>query len=500
MLTSVGDIPKVGSEKFGIKTALICPDRSLTFMEIDCLAATFSAALYNIGIGSGDTVTLWAENGWRWIIAYYGVLRSGAVVNPINSMCTADEARFIMADCKSSLLITQGDKARALSDSCSRKIIIFGESSSSQSLSFDGLLAQIHQSFPIPDILPDQLAAICYTSGTTGFPKGAMLTHRNILTNIAMTSLMHGRSSQDVVVSALPLPHVYGNVIMNAAVQNGMTLALFPRFEEKLILQAIEQYEATLFEGVPTMYFYLLNSAILKEYSLSSLRLCTVGGQVMPPARIAEVEARFGCPLVELWGMTELAGLGTTHPHNGPRNPGSIGIPLPLISARIADLDNPDLELPRGEVGELMIKGPIVMQGYLNNPEASQEAITSHGWLHTGDLARQGDGGYIEIVDRKKDMILTAGYNVYPAEIERVLAQHPDVVMAAVGSVADDLKGEVAKAYIVRESGSKSTPDEIISFCRQYLAAYKVPRQIKFVPDLPKTSTGKIMRRELKNI
>ncbi len=248
------------------------------------------------------------------------------------------------------------------------------------------------------------------------------------------------------------------------------------------------------------MYMYLLDDPKLDETDLSSLTRCTVGGQSMPVAKIEEVEARFGCPLIELWGMTELAGLGTTHPLYGPNKHGSIGTTIPYVDARVADVDDASRTLPCGEVGELMIRGPIVMQGYYGNEVATKEAIEEDGWLHTGDLAKMDQDGCVYIVDRKKDMILTAGYNVYPAELERVVAAHPSVAMVAVGSQPDEVKGEIAKAYVVLKQGATGDADSILEFCRLHLAAYKVPRQLQFVDDLPKTSTGKIMRRRLREL
>jgi long-chain acyl-CoA synthetase len=222
-----------------------------------------------------------------------------------------------------------------------------------------------------------------------------------------------------------------------------------------------------------------------------------VGGQTMPVATMEAVETAFEVPLIELWGMTEIAGLGSTHPLYGPNKHGSIGCALPYCELRIADVDDANKTMPRGEVGELMVRGPIVMMGYFNNEDQTREAIEPDGWLHTGDLGTMDEDGCVFIVDRKKDMILTGGYNVYPAEIERVLAAHPVVALAAVGKLPDPVKGEIAKAYIVLKSDTSTTEDEIIKFCRKSLAAYKCPRKVQFVKDVPKTSTGKIMRREL---
>ena len=315
-----------------------------------------------------------------------------------------------------------------------------------------------------------------------------------------MTALMHQRSDSDTVVTALPCPHVYGNVVMSGAIQNGMTLVLHPNFEEQTILKSIQEHRATLFEGVPTMFMFLLNHPEFDHYDLSSLRCCTVGGQTMPKPKMEEVEERFGCPLIELWGMTELGGLGSTFAANGPVKHGSIGVALPYTEARIASTEDASKTLLAGEVGELMIKGGIVMQGYFGNDQATRDTIEPDGWMHTGDVASMDEDGCIFIVDRKKDMILTAGYNVYPAEIERVVAGHPDVALVAVGSIPDEEKGELAKAYIVSKVGASPSADNVIAYCREHLAAYKVPRAVQFVDDLPKTSTGKVMRRELKTL
>jgi long-chain acyl-CoA synthetase len=315
-----------------------------------------------------------------------------------------------------------------------------------------------------------------------------------------MTANMHVRTASDTLVTAAPCAHVYGNVIMNAALLCGMTLVLLERFSEAGVLEAIERHRATMFEGVPTTYMYLLKYPQLEDYDLSSLTRCTVGGQTMPVAKMQEAEARLGCPLIELWGMTELGGVGTTHPFYGPNRHGSIGRALPFMECRIADLVDASATLGPDAVGELMIRGPLVTQGYYRNEEATQATIEPDGWLHTGDVARMDADGYIYIVDRKKDLIITAGYNVYPAELERVIAAHPAVAMVAVGSQPDAIKGELAKAYVVLKAGAQVDAAAILAHCREHLAPYKVPRAVQFVADLPKTSTGKILRRELKTL
>lgn len=480
--------------------ALIFEDRQFSYQELDQLTNQFANALQALGIGSGDRVTLYAGNCWQWIVSYYGILKLGAVVNPLNMMLTPGEAEYAIRDCEAAAVIVAEDKATALAHCLGtdavRHVISFG-SPQPGILAFDALVGAGDASFDIPDIAPDELSTIAYTSGTTGHPKGAMLSHYAVLLNATMTAVMHSRNVADVVVSALPCAHVYGNIVMNSTFSCGGTLVLHPRFSEKTVLDSISRYRATLLEGVPTMYMYLLNYPELKEYDLSSLIRCTVGGQTMPVAKMEQVERAFKCPLIELWGMTELAGLGATHTLNGPCKHGSIGVPLPHVQIRIDAGPNARAPAPDPEVGELLVRGGLTMMGYYKNRPATDEVLTASGWLRTGDLGYIDADGFIFLVDRAKDLIITGGFNIYPAELERVIASHPAVAMVAVGGVKDELKGELANAYIVLASGQTASAEEIVEFCKERLAAYKVPRQIHFVTDLPKTSTGKIMRRAL---
>ena len=502
MLNTLGQILPLAAERFGNNAALIIGDVTLSFNELEKRSNQLANALVSLGVEAGDRVTLYSPNSWEWIVSYYGVLKLGAVINPVNVMLTPGEVEFVANDCGATVIIASHEKALSIQGvkekSGVRKVIVFGDEPLPDGmLSFNGLLNDSDDGFEVAEVDTHSLSTIGYTSGTTGHPKGACLSHYNVLLNVEMTALMHQRSEKDTVVTALPCPHVYGNVVMNGAFQYGMTLVLHPLFEERLILQSIQDSRATMFEGVPTMYMFLLNHPQLDAYDLSSLRCCTVGGQTMPVPKMEQVEEKFGCPLIELWGMTELGGLGTTFAANGPVKHGSIGVALPYVEARIADTGDAGKTLPAGEVGELMIKGGIVMQGYYGNEQATRDTIEPDGWLHTGDVASMDEDGCVFIVDRKKDMILTAGYNIYPAELERVIAGHPDVALVAVGSIPDDEKGELAKAYIIPREGAEPDAETIIKYCREHLAAYKVPRAIRFVDDFPKTSTGKIMRRKL---
>jgi long-chain acyl-CoA synthetase len=500
----LGQVLPRSATRFGDKIALVIDTKAFSFRDLDRLTNRFANALVTLGVQPGDRVTLYAGNSWEWIVTYYAVLKAGGIINPVNVMLTPREVSFVVNDCGARIIVTSPDRAEFLTELDEPlpvdHIITFGDVPVGSSLALNLLIAHASDSFDSVDREPTDVSTIGYTSGTTGYPKGAMQTHQAVVINAAMTANMHVRTAADTVVTALPSAHVYGNVVLNGSLMTGGTLVLLPRFDAVRAVELIVEHRATIFDGVPTMYMYMLALPELGSYDFSSLTRCAVGGQTMPVAKMEEVEARFGCPLLELWGMTELSGLGSTHPAYGKRKLGSIGINLPYVECRIADMEGASRTLAVGEIGELMVRGPIVMKGYYGNEQATREALEPDGWLHSGDVGYMDEDGCIFIVDRKKDMILTGGFNVYPAEIERVLASHPAVTMCAVGSIPDELKGEIAKAYIVLKQGITASQQEIIQFCRARLAAYKVPRAVAFVEDLPKTSTGKIMRRELRNL
>lgn len=502
MSKALAELLSMAAARYGEHTAVIADGQTWSFVALDRLAAKVAHALQHSGIRAGDRVSLWAPNSATWIACYHGVLRCGAVVNPLNVLSSPSEIAYAMSDCHSRALLAGSEKLHALTahqllpQDLAAVVAIDGQGPEG-SLAFDAWIRDQSDVFAPVTAEPASLSTISYTSGTTGRPKGAMQSHLGPAFNAAMTAHMHNRTKGDVVLSALPLPHVYGNVVMNSALLNGLTLVLHSRFDEQTVLDSIMRHRVTIFDGVPAMYMALLNHPSLATADLSSLRMCAVGGQTMPVSKMDTVVERFGCPLLELWGMTELSGLGTTFFTTGPQRAGSIGTPLPGVEIRIADINDATRTQPRGVVGELMVRGPTVMMGYFGNDASTRDAIEPDGWLHSGDIAQMDDDGFVYVVDRKNDMIVTGGYNIYPAELERVIAMHPAVAMVAIGAAPDDLKGEVPKAYIVLKYGVNATTDEIMLHCREHLAAYKIPRQVQFVEDLPKTSTGKIMRREL---
>jgi long-chain acyl-CoA synthetase len=500
MLNHIGQIPAHAARMFQDREALVFEGQSFTFNALNEHIENFAGGLHELGVNQGEVVTLYASNSWEWVVSYFAIARIGAVINPVNTMLTPAEIDYVVTDCDARAIITSADKVAAImgvkEGSNVRSIISFGEATEG-AISFDALISRNTKAPPTVDVAPEALSTIGYTSGTTGHPKGAMQSHKAVIFNGAMTSQLHMRGSDDVVVSALPCPHVYANVLMTGMMMFGTKLVLHKLFDPAIVMEDIAAHKATVFDGVPAMYMFMLNSPALAQADLTSLKRCYVGGQTMPVATMEAVEKGFNVPLYELWGMTEIAGLGATHPLYGKNKHGSIGCAIPYCELRIADVEDGSITMPRGEVGELMVRGPIVMMGYFGDEEKTRETLEPDGWLHSGDLGTMDEDGCVFIVDRKKDMILTGGYNVYPAEIERVLAAHPDVALAAVGKQPDEMKGEIAKAYVVLKEGATGTEQEMIDFCRKSLASYKCPRKVQFVDDVPKTSTNKIMRREL---
>jgi long-chain acyl-CoA synthetase len=504
MITTLAEILPNAARKHADRAALIVENRRFSFHELDALSNRVANGLIASGVNPGDRVTLFGPNCWEWLVSYYGIAKTGAVLNPINVMLTPEEVRYAVTDSGARAVVASSDKGGALVDMVGveglSEVVLWGDARvAGASMLSDWLHLGKPYFTPLPR-KPADLAAICYTSGTTGFPKGAMQSHRAVIGAAVGTALMAARTSHDRVINALPLSHVYGSCVFNAAMMAGSTLILIPRFSELAVLGAIAEHRATLMDGVPTAYYYLLAHADFEKYDLSSLTRCWVGGQTLPAAKSLEFTARTGCPVHEVWGMTELAGAAAANPVYGQNKPGTIGVAFPGNVFRVVDIEDAEKEMPRGERGELMFYGPLVMDGYYNNPKGSNETLRPDGWLHTGDIATMDEDGYATIVDRKKDMILTAGFNVYPAEIERVLCMHPAVALAAVGGLPDEVKGELAKAYVILKFGAEVSRAALATHCREHLAAYKVPRGIQFVTAVPTTASGKIMRRMLKDV
>jgi long-chain acyl-CoA synthetase len=367
--------------------------------------------------------------------------------------------------------------------------------------SFQGLLKRFTPTPPSVTVTPDDIAMFQYTGGTTGISKGAVALHRNVVANVyqmkAWASPVKPKEAGEVVMGVMPLFHVYGMVaVMHFSVLGRAAMVLLPRWDTLQVLKAINRYKPAFFPGVPTMYVAINNHPDVKKYNLRSIKGCTSGGAPLPLEVQQQFEQITGGNLSEGYGLSEAPVVVTANPQVGKRKAGSIGVPFPDVEARIVDTETGEKEMPVGEVGELVIKGPQVMQGYWNRPEETKQVLRN-GWLYTGDLARMDEDGFFFIVDRKKEMIIAGGYNIYPREIEEVLYEHPKVKEAVAYGVPHPYRGETVKVAIVLKEGETATPEEIIEFCRERLARFKVPKIVEFRDSLPKSLIGKVLRRVL---
>jgi long-chain acyl-CoA synthetase len=425
-------------------------------------------------------------------VCYYGVLRSGGVVVPMNVLLKRREVAFYLGDSGAELMFAWegfADDAKAGAEEAGAECIVVkpGE--------FEELLAGVEPRREVVDRASDDTAVILYTSGTTGTPKGAELTHDNLKTNCEITRDMFGIGDDVVTLGALPLFHSFGQTCgMNATLAAGGTLSLIPRFDPGKALEIIERDKVNLFQGVPTMYSALLHQEGRDKFDTSTLELCVSGGSAMPVELMRGFEDAFKCKILEGYGLSESSPVASFNRPDRERKPGSIGIPIEGVDMKVVDDDGNDIA--QGEVGEILIRGHNVMKGYWNKPDATGETLID-GWLHTGDMAKIDEDGYFFIVDRKKDLIIRGGYNVYPREIEEVLYEHPAVREAAVIGVKDDSLGEEVGAAVALKDGEDVSAQELREFVKEQVAAYKYPRRVWFVDDLPKGPTGKILKREI---
>lgn len=489
---------KQSAQNFPDHPAYIFLGEATTYAELDQQVDYLAAGLAKRGVGKGDSVALLMDNRPHFVSAYYAILRVGAAVVPMNPIYTPREISFILANSKTKAIIAlaalEPVVASIKEDLQDLELFIYTEPVGDE-LSIDQIIQEKETDFTSPEMGEDDLAVILYTSGTTGQPKGAMLSHRNMASNAEAMGILFELTPQDRMVSVLPMFHVFCmTVCLNGPVRYGATMLIVPRFHPVEVINTIHEQKATCFAGVPTMYNYMLQVPTATKEDLASIRLCCSGGAAMPVELLHKFEAKYEKIILEGYGLSEAAPATAFNPLRGTRKPGSIGVDIPGVTNKIFDPEGN--ELPCGEVGELVVKGPNVMIGYLGLPEETNAALKD-GWLYTGDLARMDEEGYIYIVDRKKDMILVDGYNVYPREVEEVLYQHPAIIEAAVIGIPDEVHGEAVKAFVALKEVAVSQ-EEIVSFCQDKLAKYKVPRQVEIVTELPKNSTGKILRRSLR--
>ena len=466
--------------------------------ESDSLAAMLALQ----GVGKGDRIGLYCINSEFFAIAYAGIIKAGATVVPINLLLTPGEIAYILDDAGAKGLIFHGAFAQ-------QAAVVRGEVSS---LTFGiAIGAELPDTLRWEDVVScpgtapeiafdaeEDLAAIIYTSGTTGKPKGAMLTHRNLLSNVAsVQAAMQWQPGSDVVLVVLPMFHAFAATVgMLTPLLCGCTIVPLPRFEPDLVAQTISQTRATIFLGVPSMYSVLLRLKPDRVSQLDSLRVCVSGGAAMPVEVMQRFEVMFGKKVYEGDGPTECSPVTCVNPIGGVIKPGTVGLPVPNVEMRIVG-DEGVASLPRGEVGEIAVRGPNVMKGYWNAPDATREVFRD-GWLLTGDLGTEDEDGYFSIVDRKKDMIIVNGMNVYPRVIEEVLYRYPGLREAAVVGELHELHGEIPVAFVVMDESSQSVEGEVRAWCRQHLGRYQVPRKVVFMPELPKNAAGKVLKRQLR--
>jgi long-chain acyl-CoA synthetase len=474
------------------KTAIKLDDIELSYAMLDGACARLAAWVRSRGIEPGDRVSIMVPNVPYFPIAYYGILRAGAVVVPLNVLNKRREVSFYLRDSGSKLLfVWHGflDEAQAGADDagCECQAMVPGE--------FEQLLAAVEPLDEVVERSAGDTAVILYTSGTTGTPKGAELTHDNLLRNCTLSNKLFGLRADAVTLGALPLFHSFGQTCaLNATMAAGGTLTLLPRFDPVKALEMIDRDRVNVFLGVPTMYGGILHSPGRERVNTSSLEICGSGGAAMPVELMRAFEQALGCVILEGYGLSETSPVASFNQPDRERKPGSIGTPIEGVEMKVVD-DN-DEEVPDGEVGEIVIRGHNIMKGYLGRPEATAEAMRG-GWFHSGDLARRDEDGYFFIVDRKTDMIIRGGFNVYPREVEEVLYEHPAVREAAVLGLPDEEHGEEVAAAVVLKEGVQATPDELREYVKSQVAAFKYPRTVWFVDDLPKGPTGKILKREI---
>ena len=476
------------------RVAIKLDDRVLSYSALEAAAARVAGLLRAKGVQPGDRVGIMLPNVPYFAACYYGALRVGAAVVPMNVLLKEREVGYYLGDSGAALLLAWhefADAAHLGAEHAGAECVLVEPGD------FETLLGRCDPVRDTVERAAADTAVILYTSGTTGTPKGAELTHENLLRNVEVVLGLFGIDERAVMLGALPLFHSFGQTCaLNATIAVGGVLTLLPRFEPGKALEIIERDRVTVFEGVPTMYAAMLNDRRAAEADVSALELCVSGGAAMPVELMRAFEQQFGCQILEGYGLSETSPVASFNRRDRERKPGSIGLPVDGVEIRI--VDDEGRPLPQGEVGELAIRGHNVMKGYWEREEATAAAIDDEGWFRTGDVGRMDEDGYFYIVDRKKDLVIRGGFNVYPREIEEVIYEHPAVREAAVIGVPHETLGEEVGAAVALKPGAEATPDELRDFVKQRVAAYKYPRHVWLVDELPKGPTGKILKREIK--
>lgn len=529
-LWRVPDVLTASANQYSKRTAILFQHESITYQELKHTVDLLTASLQKHGMKRGDKAALLFENCPDFILCYFAVLQAGGVVVQINPLYTERELSTILQDSESTWIFLQRnsyEKVKNIQHQTALKSVFLSDQGNvfsashtqeyreeeSQFLNEYSLVDQIRfftEDNPFTQVSEatksewddprEELAVLQYTGGTTGRSKGVMLTHYNLVSNIIQS---HAASStvlewgQEISLTVSPLYHVYGMTSgMNIPIYMGATILLLPRFDKEEVMDWIQKYRPTLFPGVPAMYMALLHHPRAKEVDLTCLKICNCGSAPMPVEILKQFEEVTNARIVEGYGLSEASPVTHRNPIVGLCKPGSIGIPLPSTDQKIVDVETGLRELPSGQTGELLILGPQVMKGYWKNEAETAHALRE-GWLYTGDLAQIDEDGYCYIVGRKKDMIITSGFNVYPKEVEEILYEHPSIREAVVFGIPDAYRSEVVTAVVVLKEPNTLSAEELLHYCRERLTPYKIPRHIHFREELPKTSVGKILRRTL---
>lgn len=487
------------AEKFGDRSALIARDFSLTYGELWQSVLHDGAALRRLGVGPGERVGLMLPNVAAFVQAYFGILAAGGTVVPFNTLYKPEEIRYLLEDAAIQRILTSRIFLPGIQEATSRlrrpvDVIPLDEGSGP-------LQDAVRFVDPAHDLVhggghvnPEDVAVCLYTSGTTGRPKGALLTHRNLLSNVESFQQIAPCDERDLFLCILPLFHSFAaSVLMLFPLSIGAGIVLEPRFVPEQAVRVMAERRITVFAAVPSM-FALWTQLPPLEIELSSVRFAVSGGAPLPIEILHRFEERYRIPIYEGYGLTEASPVLTENPPLGQRKIGSVGKSLPGVELRVVDTEGK--EVPTGEVGEIVARGPNIMQGYLNQPQATAEVLKD-GWLYSGDVGREDADGYFYILDRKKDLIIVGGLNVYPREVEETLAAHPAVADVAVVGVPDSTRGEVPKAYVVLKPGVSAAKRELLRFVRERLASFKVPREVELCESLPRTISGKVLKQQL---
>jgi long-chain acyl-CoA synthetase len=493
-MTNLAGIVGDARDVHGHRVALRQDGLALTYSELAEASGRIGGLLRDAGLRPGQRVALMMPNVLAFPLLFYGILAAGGVVVPMNPLLKSREVAHYLGDSGALVIFAweaaAGEAAKGASGS-GAQVITVAEADAAALRAGQAPLTEWAERADHDD------AVILYTSGTTGRPKGAQLTHANLRNNAEVsTTTLFDLGPDDVIMGCLPLFHCFGLTCgLNAAVVSGASLTLLPRFTSAAALHLIGREKVTIFEGVPTMYAALLHDPARATADVSSLRLCVSGGSALPAEVLRGFEEEFGCMILEGYGLSETSPVASFNHPDAPRKPGSIGTPIAGVEMCVLGTDG--AHLPAGEIGEIAIRGHNVMKGYWGKPEATAEAIPD-GWFRTGDLARTDQDGYFFIVDRKKEMIIRGGYNVYPREIEEALYEHPAVAGVAVIGIPHESLGEEVGAAVQLKPGTQASPGELRAFARERVAAYKYPRHVWLVDELPKGPTGKILRREVR--